>query len=275
MVADYQRRFWVSLVLTIPVLILSPMVRDFAGQGMTPLFAAEEWVALALSSIIYFWGGWPFLTGALPEIRTGRPGMMTLVALAISTAYFYSAAVTLGLPGGEPFYWELATLVTIMLLGHWLEMRSVLGASRALEELVRLLPDTALRVTADGGTEEVAVAALIAGDRVVIRPGAKVPVDGVITDGAFVGDGCAISQASADIMLDLIIGEKKEGALHLAELFLKMIKDSITEEEMEELDEAAALQDVAHMPARVKCAVLGWHTMEEMFDLDKQQGAKQ
>ena len=88
MVADYQRRFWVSLVLTIPVLILSPMVRDFAGQGMTPLFAAEEWVALALSSIIYFWGGWPFLTGALPEIRTGRPGMMTLVALAISTAYF-------------------------------------------------------------------------------------------------------------------------------------------------------------------------------------------
>ncbi len=99
MVADYQRRFWVSLVLTIPVLILSPMVRDFAGQGMTPLFTAEEWVALALSSIIYFWGGWPFLTGALPEIRTGRPGMMTLVALAISTAYFYSAAVTLGLPG--------------------------------------------------------------------------------------------------------------------------------------------------------------------------------
>ncbi|WP_203232360.1 copper-translocating P-type ATPase [Gemmobacter caeruleus] len=183
MVADYQRRFWVSLVLTIPVLILSPMVRDFAAQGMTPLFTAEEWVALALSSIIYFWGGWPFLTGALPEIRTGRPGMMTLVALAISTAYFYSAAVTLGLPGGEPFYWELATLVTIMLLGHWLEMRSVLGASRALEELVRLLPDTALRVTADGGTEEVAVAALIAGDRVVIRPGAKVPVDGVITDG--------------------------------------------------------------------------------------------
>ncbi|WP_201744232.1 copper-translocating P-type ATPase [Paragemmobacter ruber] len=183
MVADYQRRFWVSLVLTIPVLILSPMVRDFAGQGMTPLFTAEEWVALALSSIIYFWGGWPFLTGALPEIRTGRPGMMTLVALAISTAYFYSAAVTLGLPGGEPFYWELATLVTIMLLGHWLEMRSVLGASRALEELVRLLPDTALRVKADGGTEEVAVAALIAGDRVVIRPGAKVPVDGVITDG--------------------------------------------------------------------------------------------
>ena len=97
----------------------------------------------------------------------------------------------------------------------------------------------------------------------------------MITDGAFVGDGCAISQASADIMLDLIIGEKKEDALHLAELFLKMIKDSITEEEMEELDEAAALQDVAHMPARVKCAVLGWHTMEEMFDLDKQQGAKQ
>ena len=110
------------------------------------------------------------------------------------------------------------------------------------------------------------------GDDIVLK--LKVE-DGVITDGAFVGDGCAISQASADIMLDLIIGEKKEDALHLAELFLKMIKDSITDEEMEELDEAAALQDVAHMPARVKCAVLGWHTMEEMFDLDKQQDAKQ
>lgn len=183
MVADFRRRFWVCLVLTVPVLVLSPMVRDFTGQGMAPLFAGEEWVALALSSIIYFWGGWPFLKGALPEIRSGRPGMMTLVALAISTAYFYSAAVTLGLPGGEPFYWELATLVTIMLLGHWLEMRSVLGASRALEELVRLLPDTALRVKADGGTEEVPVAALVAGDRVVIRPGAKVPVDGTITEG--------------------------------------------------------------------------------------------
>ncbi|MGL6211300.1 MAG: heavy metal translocating P-type ATPase, partial [Paracoccaceae bacterium] len=183
MVADFRRRFWVCLVLTIPVLVLSPMVRDFLGQGMAPLFAAEEWVALALSSIIYFWGGRPFLTGALPEVRSGRPGMMTLVALAISTAYFYSAAVTLGLPGGEPFYWELATLVTIMLLGHWLEMRSVLGASRALEELVRLLPDTALRVKADGGTEEVPVAALVAGDRVVIRPGAKVPVDGTIIEG--------------------------------------------------------------------------------------------
>lgn len=110
------------------------------------------------------------------------------------------------------------------------------------------------------------------GDDIVLK--LKVE-DGVITDGAFVGDGCAISQASADIMLDLIIGEKKEDALHLAELFLKMIKDSITDEEMEELDEAAALQDVAHMPARVKCAVLGWHTMEEMFDLDQQQDAKQ
>ena len=125
MVADFRRRFWVGLMLTVPVLVLSPMVRDFTGQGMAPLLAGEEWVALALSSIIYFWGGWPFLKGALPEIRSGRPGMMTLVALAISTAYFYSAAVTLGLPGGEPFYWELATLVTIMLLGHWLEMRSV------------------------------------------------------------------------------------------------------------------------------------------------------
>ena len=100
----------------------------------------------------------------------------------------------------------------------------------------------------------------------------KLKLDGdTIADGAFVGDGCAISQASADIMLDLIIGEKKEDALHLAELFLKMIKDSVTDEEMEELDEAAALQDVAHMPARVKCAVLGWHTMEKLLDHKDEQ----
>ncbi|MGQ0563840.1 MAG: copper-translocating P-type ATPase [Gemmobacter sp.] len=208
MVSDFRRRFWVCLALTIPVLILSPMVRDFVGQGMAPLFAGEEWVALALSSVIYFWGGWPFLTGALPEIRSGRPGMMTLVALAISTAYFYSAAVTLGLPGGEPFYWELATLVAIMLLGHWLEMRSVLGASRALEELVRLLPDTALRVKADGGTEEVPVAALVAGDRVVIRPGAKVPVDGTITEGTssfneamLTGESKPVTRASGETVI--------------------------------------------------------------------------
>lgn len=101
MVSDFRRRLWVCLVLTVPVLVLSPMVRDFTGQGMAPLFAGEEWFALALSSIIYFWGGWPCLKGALPEIRSGRPGMMTLVALAISTAYFYSAAVTFGLPGGR------------------------------------------------------------------------------------------------------------------------------------------------------------------------------
>ncbi len=208
MVSDFRRRFWVCLALTIPVLILSPMVREFVGLGMSPLFAGEEWVALALSSVIYFWGGWPFLTGALPEIRSGRPGMMTLVALAISTAYFYSAAVTLGLPGGEPFYWELATLVAIMLLGHWLEMRSVLGASRALEELVRLLPDTALRVKADGGTEEVPVVSLVAGDRVVIRPGAKVPVDGTILEGTssfneamLTGESKPVTRASGETVI--------------------------------------------------------------------------
>ena len=221
MVADFRRRFWVSLMLTVPVLVLSPMVRDFAGQGMMPLFAAEEWVALALSTVIYFWGGWPFLTGAWPEIRSGRPGMMTLVALAISTAYFYSAAVTLGLPGGEPFYWELATLVTIMLLGHWLEMRSVLGASRALEELVRLLPDSALRVKADGGTEEVPVAALVAGDRVVIRPGAKVPVDGTILEGTssfneamLTGESKPVTRSAGEVVIGGAVNG--EGAVTIA-----------------------------------------------------------
>ena len=142
--------------------------------------------------------------------------------------------------------------------------QAISGAGKTFESFPEILDNVIPYI---GGEEEKS-------EKEPLRLWGKVE-DGVITDGAFVGDGCAISQASADIMLDLIIGEKKEGALHLAELFLKMIKDSITEEEMEELDEAAALQDVAHMPARVKCAVLGWHTMEEMFDLDKQQGAKQ
>ncbi len=181
MVDDFRRRFWLALALTPPILLLSPMIQHFFGYELD--FAGRGILVLALSSIVYFYGGWPFLIGFASELRKRQPGMMTLIALAISVAYIYSVTVTLGLTAGTEFFWELVTLIVIMLLGHWLEMRSVLGASRALEELVRLLPDTAILVDASGATREVPVSALKPGDRTLIRPGAKVPVDGAVVEG--------------------------------------------------------------------------------------------
>ena len=183
MVADFRRRFWVTLVLTPLVLLLSPMIQHWLGIATAIAFPGDEVVLFALSTVAYVYGGWPFLTGFTSELRKGQPGMMTLIALAISAAYFFSAATTLGFPG-EQFYWELVTLVAIMLLGHWVEMRSIMGASRALEELVRLLPDSATKLDTDGTTHEVPISALQPGDRVLVRPGAKVPVDGKIIEGS-------------------------------------------------------------------------------------------
>lgn len=183
MVADFRRRFWVTLILTPPVLLLSPMIQHWLGLAEALAFPGDRFVLFGLSTFAYLYGGWPFLTGFTSELRKGQPGMMTLIALAISSAYVFSAAVTFGFPG-EAFYWELVTLIVIMLLGHWVEMRSVMGASRALEELVRLLPDSATRIDVDGTMDDVPISALGPGDRVIVRPGAKVPVDGEIIEGA-------------------------------------------------------------------------------------------
>ena len=183
MVADYRRRFWLVLVLTPPVLLLSPMIQHLLGITEALAFPGDRYVIFVLSTMAYFYGGWPFLIGFTSELRKGQPGMMTLIALAISAAYFFSVAVTFGFPG-EELYWELVTLIAIMLLGHWIEMRSIMGASRALEELVRLLPDSATRIRADGSSEEVPISTLQPGDKVIVRPGAKVPVDGEIIEGS-------------------------------------------------------------------------------------------
>ena len=181
MVEDYRRRFWISLALTIPVLALTPVIQRFV-TGREWLFPGESYVQLAFASVVYFYGGWPFLKGIAEELRARRPGMMTLIALAISVAYVYSALVTLGLPGSV-FFWETATLIDIMLLGHWIEMRSVMGASRALEMLVALMPSDAHRLKADGTTEDVPLAELRLADRVLVKPGEKVPIDGRVVEG--------------------------------------------------------------------------------------------
>lgn len=181
MIEDFKRRFWVSLILTVPILFLSPIIQEFFGLEFLR-FPGDMYVLFILSSIVYFYGGYPFLKGIISEIRTRMPGMMTLIAVAITTAYLYSSAVVFGLRG-EVFFWELATLIDIMLLGHWLEMRSVMGASRALEELARLMPSSAHKIVHEGHTIDVPLDELNVGDHVLIKPGEKVPVDGEIISG--------------------------------------------------------------------------------------------
>ncbi len=203
MVADFRRRFWISLVLTLPVLTLAPLIQRFLGIEGALDFPGDSYVQALFASAIYFYGGWPFLKGFVGEIRNKKPGMMTLIALAITVAYAYSAAVVLGL-SGEVFFWELATLIDIMLLGHWVEMRSVMGASRALERLVALLPSEAHRLRDDGSTEDVPVSEIAPGDKVLVKPGEKVPVDGVIVEGRTTVNEAALTGESVPV-------EKGEG----------------------------------------------------------------
>lgn len=177
--ADFKRRFLVSTILTVPILLLSPTIQTLLGFSIE--VPGAEYLVLVLATVVYVYGGYPFLAGIVDELKARMPGMMTLIAVAITVAYFYSAAVVFGV-SGEGFFWELATLIDIMLLGHWIEMRSVLGASRALEELVRIMPQEAHRL-GDGGVEEVTVEALAVGDRVLVKPGEKIPIDGVVVEG--------------------------------------------------------------------------------------------
>ncbi|NLC04171.1 MAG: copper-translocating P-type ATPase, partial [Tissierellia bacterium] len=179
MIEDFKRRFFISLIVTIPILILSPMIQEWTNISIT--FTGSNYVLFALSTFIYFYGGWPFLKGLVDELREKIPGMMTLIAMAISVAYLYSTAVVFGLEGHD-FFWELATLIDIMLLGHWIEMRAVLSASSALEELAKLMPNTA-HLIKDGEVVEVDISELRSEDTILVKPGEKIAADGIIVKG--------------------------------------------------------------------------------------------
>ncbi len=180
MIEDFKRRFWITLVLTFPILFLSPMIQGFFGFEYS--FPGSKYVLFILSSVVYFYGGWPFIKGFWDEVKQGAPGMMTLIAMAISVAYFYSSATVFGLPGMD-FFWELATLIVIMLLGHWIEMKSVLGASKSLELLVSMMPAEAHRLKGDT-VEDVKIEDLQKDDIILVKPGEKVPADGLLLEGA-------------------------------------------------------------------------------------------
>jgi Cu2+-exporting ATPase len=181
-VAMFRNKLWLTLLLAIPTVIWSDMIQQWFGYT-APRIAGSAYAAAVFGTVVYFYGGWPFLQGGYRELRDRLPGMMTLISLAITVAFLYSAMVTLGIVAGMDLWWELATLVAIMLLGHWIEMRSITQAQGALQELAKLLPDTALRLDGTGNTREVPVAELKRGDLLLIRPGASIPADGLVKDG--------------------------------------------------------------------------------------------
>ena len=211
----FRDRFWLSLVLTLPILYFSEQLQTWLGYSAVQ-FPGVEWVNPVLGTVLFFYGGLVFLQSARHELAGRQPGMMTLISLAITVAYVYSMAVALGLPG-KPFFWELATLLVIMLLGHWIEMASVQGASKALDELASLVPSEAHKLV-NGKVQDVQVSSLTQGDEVLIRPGEQVPIDGEVIDGSssvneafLTGESRPVSKGSGD---EVVAGAVNgEGAL--------------------------------------------------------------
>ena len=191
----FRQKFWVSLALSIPVLVFSPALQNWLGYAV-PDFPGSRWITPVFAVIVFLYGGLPFLKMAIPEIKNRQPGMMTLISLAISVAFVYSVAA-LFLPTSVTFFWELVTLIDIMLLGHWIEMRSIRQASGALDQLAQLMPDTAERIDANGDTEVVPIDELKEEDLILVRPGASVPADGEVVEG------------ESDVNEAMITGESK------------------------------------------------------------------
>lgn len=201
MIEDFKRRFIVTVILTVPVLLLSPMIQEWFNFEIA--FTGDTAILFGLSSFIYVYGGWPFLKGLKEEISNQNPGMMTLIAMAISVAYIYSTMTVFGFPGDD-FFWELATLIAIMLIGHFIEMKSVLSASKALDELAKLMPDEAHLIEGED-TKDVPVSELKKDDRILIKAGEKVPADGSIVKGSsslnesmLTGEATPVDKAKGD-----------------------------------------------------------------------------
>ncbi|MCJ1907542.1 cadmium-translocating P-type ATPase [Planococcus ruber] len=238
MVADFKKRFFISLMLTIPILALSPMIQHFMGVNWR--FNNDLYILFALSSIVFFYGGWPFLTGGIQELKEKNPGMTTLIALAITIAYGYSTLVVFGWDGNQLF-WELATLVVIMLLGHWVEMRSIMGASNALEQLVKLMPSEAHKLDEHNQVQDIPLADIQNNDRVLVKPGEKISVDGLILEGKstidesmLTGESVPIDKGTGDGVIggsvnkegSLIIQVEKTGEASYLSQVIKMVKEA-------------------------------------------------
>ncbi len=191
----FRQKFWVSLILSIPVLLFSPSIQEWFNFAM-PVFPGSQWITPIFSVIVFIYGGVPFLQMAVPEIQNRKPGMMTLISLAIIVAFVYSVAA-LFLPDSMTFFWELVTLIDIMLLGHWIEMRSIRQASSSLKELSKLMPDTADRINPDGSTETISTDKLQNGDIILVRPGGSIAADGEVQEG------------NSDVNEAMITGESK------------------------------------------------------------------
>src|SRR5690625_1883317 len=214
----FRKKFWLSLALTLPIVFWAEDVQMLLGYD-APTFAGSDWIGPVLGTILFIYGGWVFLQGAWDELKARLPGMMTLISLAISVAFVFSWVVQLGLLDAEALWWELATLITIMLLGHWIEMRSISQAQGALDELAKLLPDEATRVVGDR-PERVPIEDLEDGDIVLVRPGESVPVDGLVRRGdsdinesMITGESRPVQKAEGD---EVIAGTiNGSGALHV------------------------------------------------------------
>ena len=203
----FRDRFWLTLLLTMPTVVWSEMIQQWFHYT-APRFTGSTYIPAVFGTIVYVYGGAPFLRGGYRELRDRLPGMMTLISLAISVAFSYSMIVTLGVVEGMDLWWELATLVVIMLLGHWVEMRSITRAQGAINELAKLLPNTALRLDEAGHTEEVPVAELRRGDLLLIKPGASVPADGVVKEGKsainesmITGESAPVGKTTGDVVI--------------------------------------------------------------------------
>lgn len=255
MAADFRQRFWITLALTLPILVLSPLLQEMVGLRKAISFSGDIYVLFGLSTAVFFYGGWPFLKGLYEELKSARPGMMTLVAVAITTAYVYSSAVVFGLTG-MVFFWELATLVDVMLLGHWIEMKSVMGASKALEELAKLMPSDAHKLMPNGGVKDVPLSELAVGDQVLVKPGEKIPADGVIVNGESAVNEAMLTGESTPVTKktnDKVIGGaiNGEGSLTIAvkgtgkDSFLSQVIDLVKQAQ----ESKSRTQDLANTAA--------------------------